>query len=176
MKVVHVSTLYHPFAGGLEIAVQRIAEEQRNLMNNVFIATSNFTGFLESTDRINGVAVIRVKVLRSRYPYLIYPMEIPRILLEKADIIHGWSHNYLFVYKLIRYAKKVLNKPIVVYFIGIDYLKKHYNPFIRFIGYPYQKIITKLFINTIDLALVTNNYEKKILKEKYSIESIVIPH
>jgi len=176
LNIVHISTLYNPFVGGLEIAVQKIAEGQKILQNDVTVVTSNFIGSLKNIDYINGVAIIRVKVLRSKYPYLIYPIEIPKIFLEKANVIHGWSHNYLFVYKLIRYAKKVLRKPIVVYFIGVDYLKKHHNFLIRFIGYPYQKVITNLFIDTIDLALVTNDYEKKLLREIYGVDSVVVPH
>jgi len=44
VKVSHISALYHPFIGGIELAVQQIAEEQVNLGHEVSVITSNFNG------------------------------------------------------------------------------------------------------------------------------------
>jgi glycosyltransferase involved in cell wall biosynthesis len=64
----------------------------------------------------------------------------------------------------------------VTYFIGVDYLKHHYNPLMRFFGFKYQEFITKRVVEVSDLALVTNEYEGEILKKKYGKESVVLPH
>lgn len=176
MKIAHISTLYYPFVGGLEIAVQQVAEEQAKLGHEVFVVTSDASGVRTGIEVINGVTIIRIKSLKSRYPYLIVPRSIPKTILKNVDVIHGWSHTYYFVYSLSKYSKNILNKPLAMYFIGVDYLKKHFNPFIRFFGYQYQKIITRHLAKMVNLATVTNEYEKDFLKEKYDLKSTVLPH
>ena len=177
MKIVHISTLYYPFVGGIELAVQRIAEEQARLGNEVFVITSDFpAGEKTKMEVLNNVAVLRVKSRKSRYPYLISPRSIPVNILREADIVHGWGHTYYFVYKMIKTAKTLLKKPVVLYFIGVDYLKRHYNYLFRLLGYCYQKNLTKRLVKLIDLALVTNEHDKYLLKKHYNIESVVLPH
>ena len=176
MKIVHVSTLFSPFVGGLEIAVQRVAEEQAKLGHEVYIITSN--AYAEDRSKIEEelMTIVRVDSWKNPYPYLIVPREIPKGILRKADVVFGWGHSYYFVYRIVKKAKVEFKKPIIQYFIGVDYLKYHYNPLIKTIGYTYQKILTKHFVKITDLALVTNNYEKRLLKERYNLDAIVIPH
>lgn len=176
MKIVHITALYYPFVGGLEFSVQRIAEEQAKSGHEVLVITSDAGGSSRGIEIVNDVTVVRVKSIKFRYPYFIVPMDAPKAMLEDADIIHGWSQTYYFVYKLSNYCKNVLGKPFVLYFIGVDYLQNHFNPFIRLLGYWYQRSITKRFANLIDLAIVTNDHEKNILKERYGLESVVLPH
>jgi glycosyltransferase involved in cell wall biosynthesis len=176
MNIVHISTLYFPFLGGLEVAVQKIAENQAKLGHNVSILTSNqYASDRCKVEQFNGVKVYRIGSLGLHYPFLTVPVEEVNDLLKEADVIHGWGHTYYFVYRILTKAKK-LGKPTVTYFIGVDYLKHHYNPLIRFFGFRYQKSITKRMVKVTDLALVTNDYEKNILEKKYGIESTVLPH
>lgn len=176
MRITHISTLYYPFVGGLESAVQRVAEEQAKLGHEVSVVTSDASGVPAGVEVIDNVTVVRVKSVKSRYPYLIFPRHFPRIVFESADIIHGWSQTYYFVYRLSKCSKGVLGKPLVIYFIGVDYLRNHFNPIIRLLGYQYQKAITKRLADLVDLAIVTNSYERNILKERYGLESVILPH
>ncbi|MEM1793538.1 MAG: glycosyltransferase family 4 protein [Desulfurococcaceae archaeon] len=176
MRIAHISTLYHPFVGGLEFAVQQVAEKQAKLGHEVLVVTSDASGAPRGIETINGVTIVRVKSVKSRYPYFIIPKEFPREVLKGIDVFHGWSHTYYFVYKLSKYGKSVLRKPLALYFVGVDYLRKHFNPVIRLLGYQYQRAITKRFIDLVDLAIVTNDYERSVLREKYGLESVVLPH
>ena len=73
MRIVHISTLYHPFVGGLEFAVQQVAEEQAKLGHEVLVITSDASGAPRGIETINGVTIVRVKSVKSRYPYFIIP-------------------------------------------------------------------------------------------------------
>jgi len=176
MRIAHISTLYHPFVGGLEFAVQQVAEEQVKLGHEVLVITSDASGAPRGIETINGVTIVRVRSVKSKYPYFITPKDFPREVLKEVDVFHGWSHTYYFVYKLSKYGKSVLRKPLALYFIGVDYLRKHFNPIIRLLGYQYQKAITKRFVGLVDLAIVTNDYERSVLRERYGLESVVLPH
>jgi len=176
LRIVHVSTLFSPFVGGLEIAVQKVAEEQAKFGHKVYVITSD--AFAEDRPKVEEgiITVLRVRSWKNPYPYLIKPKEAPEEILREADIVFGWGHTYYFVYDILKKAKIKYKKPTVQYFIGVDYLKHHYNLLIKIIGYQYQKLLTKKFIKIINLALVTNEYEKRILKEKYNIDAVVVPH
>jgi len=176
MRIAHISTLYYPFVGGLEFAVQQVAEEQVKLGHEVLVITSDASGAPRGIETMNGVTIVRIKSMKSKYPYLIIPKNFPEAILKGIDVFHGWSHTYYFVYKLSKYGKNVLRRPLALYFIGVDYLKKHFNPIIRLLGYQYQKAITKRIIGLVDLAIVTNDYEESILRERYGLESVVLPH
>jgi glycosyltransferase involved in cell wall biosynthesis len=176
MIIVHVSTLYSPFLGGLEVAVQKIAEEQAKLGHDVSVLTSNqYVADRQKVEQLNNVQVYRIDSLRLHYPFLTVPVEEVSDLLEEAEVVHGWGHTYYFVYKMLEKAK-CLGKSTATYFIGVDYLKHHYNPLLGFFGFRYQKSITKKVVKITELALVTNDHEKNILKKEYGMESTVLPH
>jgi glycosyltransferase involved in cell wall biosynthesis len=176
MNIVHVSALYHPFLGGLEVAVQKVAENQAILGHNVYVLTSDqYFADGQRVEQLNGVEVHRISSLKLHYPFLIVPIEEVNTLLKEADVVHGWGHTYYFAYRMLAKAKK-LGKFTATYFIGVDYLKQHYNPLIRSFGFKYQESITRRTVKVSDLALVTNEYERDILEKKYSIKSIVLPH
>jgi len=175
MRIAHIFHNYYPVIGGMERAIQRLAEEQAKMGHEVHVITSiHGAGDRPREEELNGVSVHRVRSWRLRYPDLTMPKEIPEDAIREADIVHGWSQNSYFTYRMCREAKK-LNKPVAMYFLGVDYLKHHYNPLIRLFGYSYQRWITREVAKVTDLALVTNEYEKRLLKER-NIEAIVIPH
>jgi len=175
VKIIHVSTLFSPFVGGLEIAVQRVAEEQAKLGHEVYVVTSDAHSGDRPKFEKNLITIMRVKSWKNPYPYLIVPREMPREILKNADIIMGWGHTYYFIYRMVREAKK-FEKPVGVYFIGVDYLRHHYNMLFRVFGYQYQRMLTKRLTKIIDIAFVTNDYEKELLKKRYDLESFVVPH
>jgi len=176
MRIAHVIHSYYPRLGGIERAVQYLAEEQAKMGHEVMVITSNVdVAGSPKEEIINGVRVVRLRSRKLLYNDLTMPREMPRDMLKNADIVHGWGQNSFFTYKVCKEAKK-LGKPVVTYFIGVDYLKHHFNPFIKVFGYRYQVWITKKVVEITDLALVTNEYERRILKERYGLESIVLPH
>jgi len=176
MEIVHIFHSYYPTLGGIERAMERLAREQMRLGHRVHVITSFYGAEDRSKEeKLNGVFVHRVKGWRLHYPDLTIPREIPRDILERVDVVLCWTQASFFPYRLCKEAKK-LGKPIVTYFIGVDYLERHYNPLIRLFGYSYQKWVTRKIVKITDLALVTNNWERRLLKERYGIDAIVLPH
>ncbi|MEZ0346062.1 MAG: glycosyltransferase family 4 protein [Infirmifilum sp.] len=176
MFIVHIHQTYWPVLGGCEIAIQRISEELVRLGHEVHVVTSIYGSMGRPKEEVvNGIYMHRLRAWRLRYPDLTMPKEIPVDLLEKADIVHGWSQNSLFTYTVCVKAKEI-NKPVAMYFLGVDYLRHHYSIPIRVFGYLYQRLITRKTVKITDLALATNEYEKKLLKERYGLDAIVLPH
>jgi len=176
MKIVHTYHSYYPVIGGLEKVVQKLAEEQAKLGHEVHVITS-YSSAKDSPaeEELNNVYVHRVKALRLYYPDLTIPRDFNESLLKGADVVHAHSQNSLFNIIIVKKAKSLRAK-IVTYFLGVDYLRKHFNPIIRLLGYQYQKAITKRLIDLVDLAIVTNDYERSILRERYGLESVVLSH
>jgi glycosyltransferase involved in cell wall biosynthesis len=176
MFIVNVNESYWPIIGGLERVIQGIAEELVKLGHENHVITSKIGAEGRPREEIiNGVYVHRVKALRLYFQDLTIPMEIPIRVLKEADVIICWSQSSYFVYKVCREAKK-LGRFLAVQFLGVDYLKYHYNPLLRMPGYIYQKLITKEMSDLADIALVTNEYERSLLKEEYGLDAIVVPH
>ena len=176
MKIVHAFHNYWPVFGGLERAIKSVAEKLAELNNEVHVITSVFGAEdRPKEEAIGSVYVHRVKALRLHFSDLTILMEVPEKVLGEADVVVCWSQNSYFAYRVCKDAKR-LGKPSVVYFIGVSYLEHHYNPFVRVFGHPYQKWITRKMADLADVALVTNDYERELLKEKYSIDAIVLPH
>ena len=178
MRIVHVTTLFSPCVGGIEIASQKIAEEQAKLGHEVYIITSD--ACIERSPRIerNFITIIRVRSWNVLYPNIvnfITPKEIPINILKNSDVVIGWGHIFYFVYKILDKVKKI-GTPIALYFIGVDYLRHHYNPIFRLLGYQYQKFLTKKFVKIVDMAFTTNEIERKLLRERYGLDSYVLPH
>jgi len=176
LKIAHVSTLFYPFIGGLEKAVQRVAEEQAKLGHEVYVITSHIYAEDRPKAERGLINIIRVDSWKNPYPYLIIPREIPEDILKSVDIVIGWGHTYYFVYRIIKEAKEKFKKVVGVYFIGVDYLRHHYNPLFRVLGYQYQKWITKRLAKVVDIAFATNEFERELLKERYSLEASMLPH
>jgi len=176
VRIAHVFHHYWPVVGGMENAIKALAESMARLGHEVHVIASSYGAEDRPKEEImNNVYIHRIKTLKIFFPDLTILIEFPRKIIEKIDVAICWSQNSCFTYKISKEAKR-LGKPLAVYFIGVDYLEHHYNPFIRIFGYLYQKWITQKMINLADIILVTNNYEKKLLKEKYSIDAIVLPH
>jgi glycosyltransferase involved in cell wall biosynthesis len=176
LRIIHIFHSYYPSIGGIERAMQSIAKELVKFGHEVHVITSRFGAEDRPKEEVmEGVHIHRIKALRLHYPDLTIPIEVPREVLEKADVMLCWAQNSYFTYKVCKYAKK-LGKPLAVYFIGVNYLKHHYNPFIRVLSYPYSEWITRKMASLADVAFVTNEYEKKVLKKKFSINAIVLPH
>jgi len=175
MKIVHVHHHYYPVVGGIERAVQSLAEEFAKMGHEVHVVTSRFGAENRPKEEVvNGVYVHRVKALRPRFPDLIYPLEYVEKVIRDADIVHGHSQNSLFTVKVIEKAKK-LGIKTVMYFMAIDALYDHPNSLVRFVGPYYAKYMLKKAIALSDIKLVRSLRDQEILSERYGVEAIFVP-
>jgi glycosyltransferase involved in cell wall biosynthesis len=175
MFIVHVSGSYWPIIGGLEKAVQSLAEELAKLGHEVHVVTSKYgAGDRPKEEIINNVFIHRVKALRAGFPDLTYPFEYPVRIFKNADIVHGHSQNSLFVVKIIEKAKEIGVKS-VMYFMAVDALHDHPNPLIRTLGPLYSRWILKKAIQLSDVKLVRSLRDHELLERKYGIRAIYIP-
>jgi glycosyltransferase involved in cell wall biosynthesis len=175
MKIVHVHHHYYPVIGGIERAIQSLAEELAKMDHEVHVITSRFGAENRPKEEvINGVYVHRVKALRLRFPDLTYPLEYPENVVRDADIVHGHGQNSLFAVKVIEKAKR-LGIKTAMYFMAVDALYDHSNPLVKFLGPFYASHVLKKAIALSDIRLVRSLRDQKILSKKYSVEATFIP-
>jgi glycosyltransferase involved in cell wall biosynthesis len=175
VKIVHVHHYYWPVIGGLERAVQSIAEELVKLGHEVHVITSRYDAKNRPQEEIvNNVFIHRVKAMRVNFPDLTYPLEYPEEVLKNADIVHGHTQNSLFVVKMIEKAKEIGIKT-VMYFMAVDALHDHPNPLIRTLGPLYSRWILKKAVQLSDVKLVRSLRDHELLERKYGIRAIYIP-
>jgi glycosyltransferase involved in cell wall biosynthesis len=175
VRIVHIHHHYWPVIGGLERAVQSIAEELVKLGHEVHVITSRYDAKNRPEEEIvNNVFIHRVKAMRVNFPDLTYPLEYPEEVLKNADIVHGHTQNSLFVVKMIEKAKEIGIKT-VMYFMAVDALHDHPNPLIRTLGPLYSRWILKKAIQLSDVKLVRSLRDHELLERKYGIRAIYIP-
>lgn len=175
MRVVHVVHSFYPIIGGIEIVVQKTAEEQVKLGHEVHVLTSNCGVKNEpSEDIINGVHIHRIGSLKLIYPDLTIPRKIPRDLLKNADIIHVHSQNSLFGVMVAK-ASRDLGTRVVAHMMAVDSLKTHPNIIKRSLGYALQRKLTETMIGLANLKLVKSLRDLNILKSKYGISATYVP-
>jgi glycosyltransferase involved in cell wall biosynthesis len=175
MKIVHVYHHYYPVVGGLERAIQNLAEELAEMGHEVHVVTSRYG--VESRPKkevINGVYVHRVKALRFHFPDITYPLDYFEKVLRDSDIVHGHTQNSLFVVKLVERAKDLEIKT-AMYFMAVDALYDHPNSLIRFLGPYYAKYMLKKAIKISDIRLVRSLRDQEILSKKYGVDAVFIP-
>ena len=173
MKIVHILHHYWPVIGGIENAVKALAEEQIRFGHEVHIVTSPYGAQgRPREEEINGVYVHRVKAIRLGSPELTLPLEYPNIF-RNADVVHGHSHNSLFVVKMIEHAKRRYNIKTAMYFMAVDSLHSHPNPLFRRFGPMYAESNLKKAIKIADIKLVMSIRDMRILEKKYGVTDIV---
>lgn len=170
MKIVHVVHSYYPKIGGIERAVQYLAEEQAKLGHEVYVITArSLTPQAPKEEEINKVKVIRIESTTLKYPDLTIPREIPQI---DVNVIHAHSQNSLFALLLVERLKQRLNAKVAVHFMAVDTLRNHPNPLVRLLGSYYSKQNTLKAIKFSDLKLIRSLKDKEVLKKKYSINRV----
>jgi len=174
MRILHVSTFLPPL-GGVEIVARSIAERQAELGHKVIMLTSDQYVKNNFKDYLGKVVIYKVPSIKLYYEYLTFPKFIPWDVLKRVDIVQGYGHSYYFVYSILK-ASKQIGKPTALYFIGVDYLQRHSKLLQRMLGFTYQRYITRNIIRYVDLAIVANEYDAEVLKKRYGIEAVVLPH
>lgn len=175
MRITHVFHNYYPVLGGMERVVRRLAEEQVRMGYDVHVITSTIGVTGPREDTVNGVHIHRVKAIQLHYADLVYPTDCPERVLKESDVVHVHSQNSLFNIAIAKVAKRI-GKPLVIDFLALDYLNSHTNPLITFFGGYYQKRIQREAVKLVDDAITLNERDYGILKDKYGVESRVVPH
>lgn len=175
MIIVHAFHHYWPVVGGMERAVQFLAEMQSSLGHEVHVITSRF-GARErpSTEIVNGVYVHRVPSRRLVYPDLTIPKVLPYDLIKNADVVHVHGHNSMFSQSALEAANRAGSKT-VCYFMAVDSFKDHPNLLIRLLGPYYDSRNVKRALRRVDLPLVKNARDLDILRRKYGAEAVLLP-
>jgi len=172
MRVAHIVPLYFPNVGGLERAVQRLAEEQARLGHEVHIITSVYGARGRPREEvINGVHVYRIKALKPYYPDLMLPREIPDDLSRMADIIHVHSQNSYFNIKIAEKARRATSH-IAIHFMAVDALYDHPNAVVRFLGPYYAKYMLRKALSLAELKLVRSLRDLEILRSRYGVQDV----
>jgi len=175
MKIVHVSTHYYPVLGGLERAIQSLAEELARMGHEVHVITSGFGAEDRPKEEvINGVYVHRVKALRFLSPDLTYPLEYVEKVIRDADIVHGHSQNSLFTVKVVEKAKS-LGVKTAMYFMAVDALYDHPNYLVRLLGPFYANHMLNKAIALSNLRLVKSFRDLEILRSRYGVTAFHVP-
>jgi len=175
MKIVHVHHHYYPVIGGLEGAVQSLAEELAKMGHEVHVITSRFGAEDRPKEEvINGIYVHRVKALRLLFPDLTYPLEYAEKVIRDADIVHGHSQNSLFAVKVVEKAKE-LGIKTAMYFMAVNALYDHPNPLVRLLGPFYASYMLRKAIALSDIRLVKSFRDLEISKNKYGVKAIYVP-
>ena len=92
MKVLFVIENYLPHIGGVEIAFRNLAEGLVKKGHEATIVTQSQKG-ARARETVNGVRIIRVKSLHSRYVFSFSGMPAAIREARKADIIHTTTFN-----------------------------------------------------------------------------------
>lgn len=175
MKIVHVYHYYYPVIGGMERAVQGLAEAHAELGHEVHVVTSTYTADSRPREEmLNNVYVHRVDAWRIYYSDLIIPRYIPKDILRKADIVHVHDHNSFFNMKFLKEAFKLKAK-IACYLMAVNTFKSHPNPVIRLLAPIYDRSNIKKVSMMADLCLVKNLRDKTILEKKYGVKAECLP-
>jgi len=175
MKIVHVHHHYYPVVGGIERAIQNLAEELAKMGHEVHVITSRFGAENRPKEEvINGVYVHRIKALRLRFADLTYPLEYAEKVIRDADIVHGHSQNSLFTVKVVEKAKG-LGVKTAIYFMAVDALYDHPNPLVRLLGSFYASHMLRQAIALSDTRLVKSFRDLEILRNRYEVEAIYVP-
>ena len=177
MIILHVFHSFWPVLGGIERAIYYLSKEFIRMGHEVIVLTSNYgSSNRPQMEFLDGIRIFRVKSKTLHFAQLTIPLEkAPLDLINDADIVYAWDQTSFFTYTMIKEVKS-RDKKVAMYFIGVDYLEHHYNTMIRFLGSKYQRWITKRISNLIDIAIVTTEHERLLLKQRYNLDAIVIPH
>jgi len=174
MRIAHLIHTYYPRLGGIERAVQYLAEEQVKLGHEATVITSDVgVDNIPKEEIIGGVKVIRIRSMKLLYNDLIMPLEEPQD--KDIDIIHAHSQNSLFSVAMTEKLKKKSHAKVAFYFMAVDAFRDHPSTFIRILGSYYGRRSTERALKTADLILVRSIRDMEILKKAYITEATYLP-
>ena len=174
MKVLQVSTYFHPIIGGLETVVYNLSKALQDRGHEVHVLTSNLTLTPEKIDvereTIDGIPVVRAPCTKLRYG-LEYPNSMDRSVFEGFDIVHLHAHLSPFYLNAARRAKEA-GIPILTHFMAIDGVRTHRNPGVRVFGSMFESYSMKTHRNLIDVALAKSRGDYEKLTGSYGFPTV----
>jgi glycosyltransferase involved in cell wall biosynthesis len=174
LKIIHVVHSYFPKIGGIERAVQYLAEEQARLGHDVTVITSNIdVADSPKEETINEVKVVRLKSRRPLYNDLTIPLEEPPI--KDVDIIHAHSQNSLFSIIVAERLKAKGGGKVAFHFMAVEVFKSHPNFLIRLLAPYYGRRNTRKALKLADIPLVRSIRDLEILRRRYGVEAQYLP-
>jgi glycogen synthase len=131
VRVLMVSPRYLPLVGGVELHVDQVARRLAKRGTEVTVLTTDTTGALSPSERVDGFAVTRVRAWPSGRDYYFAPHLYREIVQSGCDLVHVQSFQ-TFVAPLAMYASLRSNLPYVVTFHTgghSSFLRKKLRPF-----------------------------------------------
>jgi len=174
MRIAHLVHTYYPRLGGIERAVQYLAEEQVKLGHEVTVITSDVgLDNIAKEEIIGGVKVIRIKSMKLLYNDLIMPLEEPQV--KYVDIVHAHSQNSLFSIIMAEKLRKKLHAKVAFHFMAVNAFRDHPSMFVKVLGPYYGGRNTNRALKISDLILVRSIRDLEILKKEYGVTATYLP-
>ncbi len=173
MIVVHVHHSFHPVKGGIENVVYNMALGQARQGHEVHVITTRLRGTKKYEVIEDLVHVHRLRSARLLYRDLSLPLERPREILERADIVHIHSQNSIFNMSIASKAKEK-GVRVAVHFMAVDALRTHPSLLKRTIGSKLQAYLTRKAMELADIPIVKSMRDKELLK-RYGVETVYLP-
>ena len=174
MRIIQVIHSYFPKIGGIELAVQHLAEEQARLGHDVTVITATLgadTGRKEEI--LNGVRIIRLYSKKILYNDLIFPLE--ELPIVEADIVHVHSQNSLFSILIAEKLKKNSTAKIVFHFMAVDSYRSYSNRLLRIFASFYGRKNAEKALRIADLSVVRSMRDLAVLRGAYGVKAKFLP-
>jgi len=173
LRIVYVSPFYHPVKGGVESVVKRVAEYMVSKGEEVYVITYNrdrlSTNVYAEREEINGVKILRLPV-KFTWSHGSYSTELRKKVNElnpNVLHIHVWRHPHVFQLYNEKYPKVLQpHSPFYTF---------HQSGFITYMYYKLVDALLGFTIRSYNVIAMTP-YEQKILKEKFNVDSTLIPN
>jgi glycosyltransferase involved in cell wall biosynthesis len=175
MKVVFVTHSYPPYIGGVQYVVEQMAAEiaKRNHEGEVFTLKPFFAPF-PHTEKVNGYTVRRFFGISPSNAYFIPLLSFINALVKiQADVLHVHVVHSLVPFAVFLAKKFHPHWKIVVltphfHDVGFSW---HTN-----LAWTLYRPFLKKIIRPVDIIHSISPKERKLLKERLGVDSVLIPH
>jgi glycosyltransferase involved in cell wall biosynthesis len=159
MKIMIVSPYFYPKVGGLENYALNIAKGLKSQRHDVFVVTSNHEGRKRTSEKVQGLRVIRLPRLFKLSNTPINPLwrwQLKKIIKqEKPDVINAHTPVPYIADMAIRAAG---NTPVVLTYHN-DLVKSH--GLGKYLAQLYYLLYTNKSLNKADKVIATSDYYAK---------------
>ncbi|HEC66740.1 MAG TPA: glycosyltransferase family 1 protein [bacterium] len=173
MKIIQVTTFFHPIVGGVETQALGLARALKKEGHQVEVITSdsakNKGRIKEKHDEIDGIKITRCKTwFGTSYFYKIYPGLIFKLFKKDFDIIHVHGFRKFEVYAALLVTKIKKKKLVVTSHNPFVVKEKSRGKVLNFFVKLHDITLGKLFSRYIDQVIAITKEELEFL-EKFNI-------
>lgn len=166
---------FYPNIGGIERAVQFLAEELVSLGHDVHVITSDLSRSGKRLKRREALGRMLIERLPSKLIFKGLKVPIVRPKLKDYDVLHIHSQGALFSLSIGMMNKKTEKIPCVLHVMAIDTLRDHPSNFVRSIGPLYEKVGLKTALFFADVVLARSRRDLNLLETQYGIKGFLVP-